>query len=161
MDTIILVKLDPYCPRCDSRMVLRQNGQDKSYFLGCSRYPDCRGTQSLPDGDQKYIVNTGMPVGTLVATEEEAAVPPKQWKPRRIPRQGFYLEDWRERIEEIVINRLVDTEDAFTTKSLHHYVSTELKWPKGMWRDHTMKVLKRLHANGIIARPTPQKWEAL
>lgn len=161
MDTVIIVKLDPYCPRCDARMVLRQNSNDGSYFLGCSRYPDCRGTQSLPQGDQERIERRGIAVGTLVATEDEAEKPPGTWKPKRIPRRGFYLEDWRERMEELIVNRLVDTEDTFTGKDLHHYVCTELKWPKGLWREHTLKVLRRLNELGIVDRISSQKWKAL
>ncbi len=36
------------CPRCGSRMVVRRNRQTGEGFLGCTRYPECRGTRRLP-----------------------------------------------------------------------------------------------------------------
>lgn len=38
----------PRCPRCGAVMVERQNRATKESFLGCSRYPKCRGTHKLP-----------------------------------------------------------------------------------------------------------------
>lgn len=38
----------PRCPRCGSDMVLRTNSRDGNKFLGCTKYPACRGTQNLP-----------------------------------------------------------------------------------------------------------------
>ena len=40
------------CPSCekygrDSRTEMRQNGSDKSWFIGCSTYPKCRWTKNL------------------------------------------------------------------------------------------------------------------
>jgi ssDNA-binding Zn-finger/Zn-ribbon topoisomerase 1 len=40
------------CPTCDkygrnSRTEMRQNGSDKSWFIGCSIYPKCRWTKNL------------------------------------------------------------------------------------------------------------------
>ena len=35
------------CPRCGSSSEMRQNGQDKSWFIGCSTYPDCRWTRNF------------------------------------------------------------------------------------------------------------------
>lgn len=35
------------CPACGSRMVLRTNRSSGADFLGCSRYPKCRGTRRL------------------------------------------------------------------------------------------------------------------
>ena len=36
------------CPRCGKPLVLRTNGETKEKFLGCSGYPDCTYTQSVP-----------------------------------------------------------------------------------------------------------------
>lgn len=33
------------CPRCGARMVERRNRRNGNLFLGCSRYPDCKGTR--------------------------------------------------------------------------------------------------------------------
>jgi hypothetical protein len=35
------------CPRCGSTMVRRQRRSDGAVFLGCSRFPRCRGTREL------------------------------------------------------------------------------------------------------------------
>lgn len=35
----------PKCPKCQSPMILRQNGQKGTFFFGCVRYPLCRGTK--------------------------------------------------------------------------------------------------------------------
>lgn len=35
------------CPRCGSSMVERRNRDTGEPFLGCSRYPSCRGTRPL------------------------------------------------------------------------------------------------------------------
>ncbi|MBU0717128.1 MAG: topoisomerase DNA-binding C4 zinc finger domain-containing protein, partial [Planctomycetes bacterium] len=37
------------CQECGAPMVVRTSQRGK--FLGCSKYPKCRHTQSLPDGD--------------------------------------------------------------------------------------------------------------
>jgi len=34
-------------PGCDGHYVLRQNRHNQALFLGCSRYPDCKGTAPL------------------------------------------------------------------------------------------------------------------
>ncbi len=36
---------NPTCPDCDSEMVLRKNRETGEEFWGCSRYPECRGTE--------------------------------------------------------------------------------------------------------------------
>ena len=33
------------CPRCKSATQMRQNGSDKSWFIGCTTYPSCRWTK--------------------------------------------------------------------------------------------------------------------
>jgi ssDNA-binding Zn-finger/Zn-ribbon topoisomerase 1 len=35
------------CP-CGADQVLRTNGQNGSEFMGCSRFPDCKETSSVP-----------------------------------------------------------------------------------------------------------------
>jgi len=35
-----------FCPKCGSPMAERKNSRDKSKFLGCVQYPECRGTKS-------------------------------------------------------------------------------------------------------------------
>ena len=40
--------MTPTCPQCDSPMRPRRGS--KGPFLGCVRYPDCRGTRPTPDG---------------------------------------------------------------------------------------------------------------
>ena len=50
-----------YCPKCGSPMVEREakNGANRGQkFLGCSRYPKCRGTAPIP------VENDGVEVGT-------------------------------------------------------------------------------------------------
>jgi len=39
----------PRCPRCGSAMVRRERRSDGAPFLGCSRYPECRGIRDLPE----------------------------------------------------------------------------------------------------------------
>jgi ssDNA-binding Zn-finger/Zn-ribbon topoisomerase 1 len=36
------------CPRCGSAMVERTNRESGEPFLGCTRFPECRGTQPMP-----------------------------------------------------------------------------------------------------------------
>jgi DNA topoisomerase-1 len=36
------------CPKCGGPMKLRP-GRDGSFFLGCAKYPKCRGTSELSD----------------------------------------------------------------------------------------------------------------
>lgn len=33
------------CPNCGSKLVLRRNSKDGSFFYGCSKYPECRYTR--------------------------------------------------------------------------------------------------------------------
>ncbi len=35
------------CPLCDSLLLLRKRGSDETVFLGCSEYPDCKGSRDL------------------------------------------------------------------------------------------------------------------
>lgn len=37
-------KISPLCPRCGSEMILRKNNRTKQKFLGCLKYPACKGT---------------------------------------------------------------------------------------------------------------------
>jgi DNA topoisomerase-1 len=37
------------CPDCGAVMVIRQNKNDLSFFLGCNRYPDCKHTMEIPE----------------------------------------------------------------------------------------------------------------
>ena len=37
------------CPDCGKLMVIRQNRQNSSWFLGCSQYPECTHTEALPE----------------------------------------------------------------------------------------------------------------
>jgi len=41
------VEVTETCPDCGSPMKLRQGRQ--GWFLGCSKYPKCRGTREAPD----------------------------------------------------------------------------------------------------------------
>lgn len=41
------IAIEERCPICDEPMKLRA-GRNGQYFLGCSRYPKCRGTRELP-----------------------------------------------------------------------------------------------------------------
>ena len=47
------------CPRCGAAMVERRNRQDGTAFLGCTRFPDCRGTRALSGA--KAVIPTGPP----------------------------------------------------------------------------------------------------
>jgi hypothetical protein len=38
---------DKSCPRCASPMAVRQNSQNGNLFLGCSKFPNCRGTAPM------------------------------------------------------------------------------------------------------------------
>ena len=37
------------CPDCDEDMVIRQNSYSLDFFLGCSDYPNCKGTKEIPE----------------------------------------------------------------------------------------------------------------
>ena len=37
------------CPECGAVMVVRQNRTDRTFFLGCNRYPDCTATIEIPE----------------------------------------------------------------------------------------------------------------
>ena len=40
------------CPRCDGKLVKRQNRMTKEPFLGCTNYPRCKYTQPMePEED--------------------------------------------------------------------------------------------------------------
>ncbi|WP_413782776.1 topoisomerase DNA-binding C4 zinc finger domain-containing protein [Thalassovita sp.] len=36
------------CPRCGGPMIQRTNRRSGQPFLGCSRYPRCKGTRTQP-----------------------------------------------------------------------------------------------------------------
>lgn len=38
----------PSCPVCEMPSIERKNGKDGTSFLGCSQYPNCRGTRPMP-----------------------------------------------------------------------------------------------------------------
>ncbi len=37
----------PKCPKCNSKMIKRYSTKYSRHFLGCSRFPACRGTRDL------------------------------------------------------------------------------------------------------------------
>ena len=41
------------CPDCGAVMIVRQNKQDGSFFLGCNRYPDCKVTMEI---DESFVM---------------------------------------------------------------------------------------------------------
>lgn len=43
-----------YCPElsCRARMVKRQNKKDGGMFYGCSRWPNCKATISIPEREK-------------------------------------------------------------------------------------------------------------
>jgi hypothetical protein len=55
------------CPKCGSAMVERTNRDSGEPFLGCTRFPACRGTRPMPTGAQgraavrptRYKLSTG------------------------------------------------------------------------------------------------------
>jgi len=38
---------EPKCPKCESPMNVRVNRQEGTEFLGCSKYPECKGTRKV------------------------------------------------------------------------------------------------------------------
>lgn len=51
-----LKRIMPKCPICRSTMVLRQNGNTKQKFWGCSKYrPNNRGCRGTSNASHKYI----------------------------------------------------------------------------------------------------------
>jgi len=68
-DTGIVTAETMGCPRCGSLMRTRTNGQTGEGFLGCSSFPDCKGTRPL------------MAAGAPASSSGLAAT-----KPRRRPR---------------------------------------------------------------------------
>ena len=42
------VEMQQRCPACGAAMVLRENRTNRSEFLGCARWPDCKETAPLP-----------------------------------------------------------------------------------------------------------------
>lgn len=63
---------DQKCPQCDADMLVRHGRYGA--FLGCSKYPDCRGIVSIPRKGEEYVPPEQMPAcpaktcpGNLVA----------------------------------------------------------------------------------------------
>lgn len=50
---------DQKCPQCEADMVLRHGRYGA--FLGCSKYPDCRGIVNIPKKGEEYIPPEDMP----------------------------------------------------------------------------------------------------
>jgi len=58
------------CPKCDEgQMVLRTAGHDKSQFIGCNNFPDCRFTMSLPKTGVKTAGKCRQCQSTILATK--------------------------------------------------------------------------------------------
>lgn len=43
------IKITKHCPICSAALVERTNRQNGSTFLGCSRYPECKHTEPVPE----------------------------------------------------------------------------------------------------------------
>ena len=65
--TVPELEIDQTCPVCGGPMKLRANRQG-GFFLGCSRYPKCRGTSELSPELAEQL-------RTLAATQETAGTP--------------------------------------------------------------------------------------
>ena len=35
------------CPKCSSEMIIRTNSQTGQQFLGCSKFPECKGSRNI------------------------------------------------------------------------------------------------------------------
>lgn len=71
------------CPKCEAEMERRRNLASGEFFLGCSRYPACRGTRLLPerirtdrDGPQPKLTIKRIPLTKRGLIEYR-----KQWRP--------------------------------------------------------------------------------
>ncbi|MCP9482019.1 NERD domain-containing protein [Shimia sp. CNT1-13L.2] len=42
------------CPRCGAKMRERTNRQSGARFLGCARYPKCKGTRAMPEKEARH-----------------------------------------------------------------------------------------------------------
>ncbi len=43
------MKIDKRCPDCGDHLVVRENRQNGSEFIGCSNWPRCTHTEELPE----------------------------------------------------------------------------------------------------------------
>lgn len=62
---MVVKATEPLCPKCCAAMLEKINRKDGSRFLGCSRFPDCRGSRPIekkqpppPRHEQVVIVDT-------------------------------------------------------------------------------------------------------
>lgn len=43
------IKIVKHCPDCGAPLAERTNRQNGSTFLGCTRYPECKHTEPVPE----------------------------------------------------------------------------------------------------------------
>jgi ssDNA-binding Zn-finger/Zn-ribbon topoisomerase 1 len=43
------MRVKKHCPDCGAWMVIRTNRENGSQFLGCTRYPECKRTEEIPE----------------------------------------------------------------------------------------------------------------
>lgn len=43
------------CPVCGARLVARVNRRTSETFLGCTRYPECRGSRNLTEREKMLV----------------------------------------------------------------------------------------------------------
>ena len=66
----------PVCPACQCMMVQRQNRTDKGWFLGCSRFPTCKGTRPITTFSLLCPAIAGTTAATVAAPTSSASTGP-------------------------------------------------------------------------------------
>ena len=56
-----LIKPGSHCPKCNTLMRVKSNGESGDLFWGCPRYPDCKGTRKFSEADWEAHTGYGSP----------------------------------------------------------------------------------------------------
>jgi DNA topoisomerase-1 len=76
------------CPDCGGNLVKRYSPKTKSYFVGCSNYPDCTTIYSIPKGTnflKKKCEKCGLPIISFGKPRQRACLDPNCGKEKTKP----------------------------------------------------------------------------
>ncbi|BAW32166.1 MAG TPA: DNA topoisomerase I [Methanothermobacter sp.] len=74
------------CPECEGKLVIKYSEKNKSNFVGCSRFPECRIVYSLPKGARilkSKCEKCGLPLISYGRPRQRACLDPKCGKTKR------------------------------------------------------------------------------
>lgn len=133
------------CPQCEADMVLRHGKYGA--FLGCSKYPDCRGIVNIPKKGETYIPAEEMPDCPAIGCEGKLTA-----RRSRFGKTFYSCTTFPDC--DVIVNALEELQEKYPNHTRTAYVKKQRKGAKGKKATAKKKTAKTKRAPRVMA-PSP------